>query len=178
MKFVKREKVEWKDGAVLFIERVSRERVKDIEEQKAKEYPLTTEQKIENEKLSIQLEAKRKELKITPDEKTRTELEAEIEALSSVINENGKIVRLLSLNERAYESVVGWENIVDGEGNEVPYSEADKNILWQFISRDTEVMGKIYTFMFGLLGNLPAGLISQSTTDGTLDCVAPASKNV
>lgn len=178
MKFVKREKVEWKDGAVLFIERVSRERVKDIEEQKAKEYPLTTEQKLENEKLSIQLEAKRKELKITPDEKTRAELETEIEALSSVINENGKMVRLLSLNERAYESVVGWENIVDGEGKELPYSEADKNILWQFISRDAEVMGKIYTFMFGLLGNLPAGLTSQSTTDGTLDCVVPASKNV
>jgi len=178
MKFVKREKVEWKDGAVLIIERVSRERVKDIEEQKAKEYPLTTEQKLENEKLSIQLEAKRKELKITPDEKTRIELETEIEALSSVINENGKIVRLLSLDERAYESVVGWENIVDGEGKELPYSEADKNILWQFISRDTEVMSKIYTFMFGLLGNLPAGLTSQSTMDGTPDCVVPASKNV
>lgn len=178
MKFVKREKVEWKDGAVLFIERVPKERMEAIEKQVAKEYPLTTEQKLENEKLSIQLEANRKELKITPDEKTRIELETEITALANLINQNNMVIRGMSLHNRAYECIVGWEGIVDGEGKELPYSEADKNVLWPFISRDTDVMSKIYTFMFGLLGNLPAGLTSQSTTDGTLDCAVPASKNV
>jgi uncharacterized protein with PIN domain len=171
-----RESIEWVDGAILYIERLSKAKIKEIESFVKEENKLSIEEEKREKVAQKELEEKVKELKITPDQVTIDKLNKDIEALKEIANGSIRRAAILTAYMAAEQSITGWDNIVDENNNSIPFTDENRSMIWPFIKSSADVMNKLYTFIGAPLGNLKAGLTLQSNTNGTKDCVDNASK--
>lgn len=175
MQVIMKSKIDWKEGAILLIKRLSPSQIKEINNKiRGSIVPSLEESKLEEGAKKKILELQ-EELKITPDELTQNKIKKEIEDFLLVADRNDKIVRIAITFEMAKQSIYGWENIIDENGDKLAFDDTTREHIFNDAISDEKVLESLITWIRGPLGNSKAGSISQSNTNGSQDCANDAS---
>lgn len=147
------EKIEWIDGAVLKVRRLTKEQKDSISEKVSKSIVQNLEDAKIEEAARIELAGKYKELKITPDKESKKRIQEEINILSAIANRTSRAIQSKVGLAAMEASICGWENILDENGKEVEFNEDNLSTLWNMASQDEDVLDKLIIFHRGPLGN-------------------------
>lgn len=172
------EKIEWLEGSILKIKRLTVEEKDAIGKKISDSIILDLAQTKLEESAKIELSEKSKLLKSVSDPKKKEELEKEILVLSKIAYKTNANVQSKIGLAVMEASICGWEGIVDENGNEIEFNENNRSTLWNMASQDGDVLDKLVIFHRGPLGNSKAGLTAPSNTDGIQDCADNASETV